>query len=544
MAIFVQDSFTGTTATALVDHTGEVGATWALNPGGNSTAALDGSGHVVGVSGSAWYVASGVPATNEYDVTVDANFTPVDTSFYLGLRGSATDNSGYLIGWGHSGTWDLYKNLGVADSTTGSLAAGAHTFRATIRNSGGSAVLTLYVDNTQVYSYTDSSPVTAIGRAGFYLYTISGSPQLDSFQGDDLTGAGLTAGGLVATGSPTAITLSVTSPLTGGSGSGYQYTLYRGTAPNFTVGSGSLLTTVSSLPHVDSTASPGMDYYYRAIGTDNDAGTVNIEPAGLTGLSPTDPPFAVCARLLEPTIAVVFIGDSITYGVRAGLGVGPCAEACAVIGARSLPRTVVYANQGISGSQAADWTPSGTYYRDALSPTSTDNSGAYQLTQANPFSQLVISICLGPNDSANAVPAATYGTHIGAIVTQARIDWPDALIVLHAPIWYSPNARTSLSYDETSLALLTQYAPELAALTDGVHVWLGDTSGYAHFAATYRTELDAESGSDGTYFIHPNAAGNTALGKLWGTALATILIEVTSAQTSVYVFRRRLSRSR
>lgn len=517
MANFVLDTFTGSTGTELSSHTGEVGATWSRHNYSDTYATLSGSGSLQATNTVAWYTASGTPGTDEYDVTVTCTLNPADSSLYLGLRGSATADTGYLIGWTRPNRWELYRNLSTATSQSDTLSTGTYTLKATIRNNGSNAELALFLDGTQVLSYTDSSPITGAGVTGFDLNT-PGSTTFDSFRADDTLSAGaLTIGPLTATGSTDAITLSVAAPLAGGSGTGYAYRIYRGTTPDFVVGTDTLLTTAGSLPYSDTTAVADTDYYYRLIGADDAEATVNAEPAALVGVGTTSP-LVVCARRLLAPIAIVFCGDSITAGAPANPGIGPCAETCEVIAAWSEPRSVIYSNQGSSGTQTSDWLPEGTLYRDALSATPADDSAAYQLTQANPGCQLVVTIGLGTNDSAYSVTPTAYAANLNAIIAQIHTDWPTAIVVLHAPIWHSPNGHNALVYGETSLGLLTGYAAQIAALADGHVTFAGATNGYAHFARNYQTQMTPESGSDGTFFLHPNASGNLTLGKFWGTA--------------------------
>jgi hypothetical protein len=46
---------------------------------------------------------------------------------------------------------------------------------------------------------------------------------------------------------------------------------------------------------------------------------------------------------------------------------------------------------------------------------------------------------------------------------------------------------------------------------------------YDYFAATYLTNLNAESGQNGTFYLHPNRSGAEALGELWASAISRVL---------------------
>src|SRR5919205_3815023 len=65
----VNDTFTGTDGTLLQNHVGETGATWTKHPNYPADMTLL-SGKVYGPQWGLYY-ASGVPATNEYDVSAD-----------------------------------------------------------------------------------------------------------------------------------------------------------------------------------------------------------------------------------------------------------------------------------------------------------------------------------------------------------------------------------------------------------------------------------------------------------------------------------------
>ena len=46
-------------------------------------------------------------------------------------------------------------------------------------------------------------------------------------------------------------------------------------------------------------------------------------------------------------------------------------------------------------------------------------------------------------------------------------------------------------------------------------MYLGDTSAYDHFAENYLAELRPQDGTNGTFYLHPNAKGAEALGIFW-----------------------------
>ena len=50
-------------------------------------------------------------------------------------------------------------------------------------------------------------------------------------------------------------------------------------------------------------------------------------------------------------------------------------------------------------------------------------------------------------------------------------------------------------------------------------VFMGDTDGFDYFKTHYKNELFPEKGNAGTFYLHPNRKGASALGELWGKAI-------------------------
>ena len=100
---------------------------------------------------------------------------------------------------------------------------------------------------------------------------------------------------------------------------------------------------------------------------------------------------------------------------------------------------------------------------------------------------------------------------------------------MHYPTWYSPNTQNSSNYGSAGLARLQTYFPEIDQLVSDcatAHpglVFEGDTMAFNHFSNTYATELTPESGAQGTFYLHPNAAGAVVLGKYWADAIMAAL---------------------
>ena len=129
------------------------------------------------------------------------------------------------------------------------------------------------------------------------------------------------------------------------------------------------------------------------------------------------------------------------------------------------------------------------------------------------WATLIFSITLGTNDSAitgpNGAPAspAKYYENMKTIIDKLLALYPECKIVLHRPVWYSPNTYNGAKYLEEGLNRLQSYYPELQALV------------LDYFKTHYKNELFPEKGNAGTFYLHPNRKGASALGELWGKAI-------------------------
>lgn len=227
---------------------------------------------------------------------------------------------------------------------------------------------------------------------------------------------------------------------------------------------------------------------------------------------------------------IVFIGNSITYG--AGLE-EPRREAPPVRAAIYLKRDagvqiVRYSNQGVSGCTTVDFLPdTDTYFRKVRE--------AADQFKDEPWATLLFSIMLGTNDSAikgtNGCPLDPegYRANMRQIIDRLLALYPNARIVVHRPIWYSPNTYNGAMYLREGLDRLTAYYPEIVSLVEEYgkrfpgQVFLGDTAGYDYFKAHVEELFQAEEGNAGTFFLHPNKRGAVVLGELWGKAIARAL---------------------
>lgn len=229
-------------------------------------------------------------------------------------------------------------------------------------------------------------------------------------------------------------------------------------------------------------------------------------------------------------INLVCIGDSITEckGVPDYKKNGSPAILAKTLAESLRPGTTVnLVNAGIGGTTTADWDgPVGQLVKFA-------NPRTDKLIAAHPNGRLVFSIMLGTNDSANRGPhgssasADQYGKRMQAIVDSLVARYPDCIIFLHDPIWYSKNIRVGSADYEGDAAhdRLRSYFPAIDAIVKADitkatrHVYLGDTEAYDHFAQTYLTELRPQDGKDGTFYLHPNEKGAAVLGSYWAAPI-------------------------
>ena len=219
------------------------------------------------------------------------------------------------------------------------------------------------------------------------------------------------------------------------------------------------------------------------------------------------------------TFNIVFIGNSITEGSNFK---DPSTQAPPATTVKYLNEhncQVQFANCGVSGSTTVDFLPSS----QKLFPK--------VIAAADSFYQkelaLIFSIKLGTNDSAikgpNGSPVSPeeYKKNMLLIIDSLLIRYPKSHIVLHCPIWYSPNTHNGSLYMAEGLARLQTYVPQIFAICklNPTRVFIGDRKAYNFFKNNYKQYLRAENGNSGTFYLHPNVQGAEKLGEFWGIAI-------------------------
>lgn len=222
---------------------------------------------------------------------------------------------------------------------------------------------------------------------------------------------------------------------------------------------------------------------------------------------------------------IVFIGNSITYGANLE---NPQQEAPPVIASEILRKkfginSVQFSNQGRSGYTTVNYLPD--------SPTFDEVIQATKLLYTNPEHTLIFSIKIGTNDSAISGPQGSpvskedYRKNMKTIIDELLKQFPSAKIVLQQPIWYSPNTYNGSKYLAEGLARLQSYFHELKSLVKSYsstyknQVYLGNQEAFDYFKINYQTDLVAEKGQQGTFYLHPNPKGAAKLAEFWAESI-------------------------
>lgn len=227
---------------------------------------------------------------------------------------------------------------------------------------------------------------------------------------------------------------------------------------------------------------------------------------------------------------LVFIGNSITAGalLENPRHAAPPVKAVLFLSKQPSIKTVKYSNQGVSGCTTVDYLPqTETLFLQAKE--------AADHFRHETWATLVFSIMLGTNDSAVSGPTgapvspADYYTNLKTIIDRLLALYPACKVVVHRPVWYSPNTYNGACYMEEGAKRLESYYPELQALVLEYskrftgQVLMGDTEGYEYFKKNYKTDCFPEKGKAGTFYLHPNEKGADVLGQLWGKAILKAL---------------------
>jgi lysophospholipase L1-like esterase len=222
---------------------------------------------------------------------------------------------------------------------------------------------------------------------------------------------------------------------------------------------------------------------------------------------------------------IVFIGNSITHGANLE---NPEKQAPPVIASEILRKmagihSVSFSNQGRSGFTTVNYLPSSSTFAEVIQAT--------RQLHTNHNHILIFSIKLGTNDSAIQGPLGApvskedYLKNMKSIVDELLKQFPDSKIVLQQPIWYSPNTYNGAKYLAEGLERLQSYFPELKSMvksyseTNKNHVYLGSQEAFDYFRKNYLTDLVAENGNQGIFYLHPNPKGAAKLAEFWAESI-------------------------
>lgn len=178
MPVFVSDSFTDTSLTALASHTGETGATWAKHPNFTGSLFISENNRVRGVDGdvASVYYASGTPDSADYYVETQL-YCASSVGGYPGVVGRMnTSTSNFYMAIYRAGAFELWKytNGSLSQLGTGytqTLTAG-NTYALRLDMVG--TTIRVLIDGVERINQTDSTHTSA-GKAGLVRSMSGGS---------------------------------------------------------------------------------------------------------------------------------------------------------------------------------------------------------------------------------------------------------------------------------------------------------------------------------------------------------------------------------
>ncbi|MDH6358422.1 GDSL-type esterase/lipase family protein [Parabacteroides sp. PF5-9] len=233
-----------------------------------------------------------------------------------------------------------------------------------------------------------------------------------------------------------------------------------------------------------------------------------------------------CSSAQEMNLNIVYIGNSISQGVlidQPELNAPPV-KASLFLEQMPLVGNVRYSNQGVSGKTTVDFLPAQNSYFAKV-------KAAADQFKEDSNALLLFSIMLGTNDSAIKGPygapvsSEQYYTNLQVIIDELLNLYPKSKIILHYPIWYSPNTYNNSMYLKEGLERLKSYFPQLHLLAERKpkNVFIGDTEAFEFFKENYDTVFVPEDGNAGVFYLHPNLTGAARLGEFWGKAIYRII---------------------
>lgn len=226
---------------------------------------------------------------------------------------------------------------------------------------------------------------------------------------------------------------------------------------------------------------------------------------------------------------IIYIGNSITYGAlhKDRIKTAPPVTTSAMV-AKALDSKVEFRNCARSGATTCDFLPEGGRDWPKVAQAMKEFKA-----KSDAGESIVFSVMLGTNDSAidgtttgSPVSRVNYKKNLQTIIAACREVCPNAIFVLHRPIWYSPNTYNGTMYLAAGLKRVSRYIDELVALANEYdYIYLGDVDGFCFFEKNYKRFHVPENGNAGTFYLHPNEKGAKHLSKFWSEAIAKAVKE-------------------
>lgn len=230
--------------------------------------------------------------------------------------------------------------------------------------------------------------------------------------------------------------------------------------------------------------------------------------------------FNVLAIIAKEDVNIVFVGNSITFGdqLKDRLHEAPPFVVKAIWESEKNSSKIEIANLGVCGATTVDYLPKENKLFNNVT------KAGDQFAAQN--GKLIFSIMLGTNDSAikgpNGSPVSkeSYKENMQTIIDEILNRYPTAHILVHHPLWYSPNTHNGALYLQEGLDRLESYLPQIDLLVKEYHqkgidrVHRGDVKGFKQFKK-HQEWLTAEQGYSGTFYLHPNKTGAQQLAKMW-----------------------------
>lgn len=284
-----------------------------------------------------------------------------------------------------------------------------------------------------------------------------------------------------------------------GGTSPYTVQLYRSTVSGFTPGVENLISGVSitglTITVSDSTATPGITYFYKVVVTDS-------APQAITSNQ-------IPGLIAQYKLQIVFIGDSITASYACVAKTQAQIKALKKI--FQVPNPI---NAAVSSTKSDDWISGSTNLDNAKS------AAVSAFGSPSPSNPIWVSVMLGVNDVRLSPPGnspATYKSNIQDMVND--LVGAGYKVILHSPPMIRILQGASNGYDtEAGMAYLQQYPAQLDSLVDNVYVFAGDRQAINYFATAWGEFIQDSTGGTYTY-VHPNSAGEDTYAALWSRAI-------------------------